>query len=302
MSILAEPRPADAETVVPPAHTGSRDGSSRPLLARDPGLVQRCLRRGDRRPARRLGGDRPRRAHPGRRAHRLRQDAGRVPLVARPARRHARRRRTRSSAAGCSTSRPLKALAVDVERNLRAPLAGIRQAAVRLGLPQPDVAGRAALRRHPGRGAPAARPPPAGHPHHHAGVAVPDAHQRGPGVAARRGDGDRRRGARGLLDQARRAPGADPGAARRAADPAGAAGRAVGDGAADRGGGPVPGRRAGRRPWCSRRPPRRSSCRSWCRSRTWPSSASRPARCTGRRPGRSGGRRSGRRSRSGCST
>src|SRR5687768_15745999 len=34
---------------------------------------------------------------------------------------------------------PLKALAVDVERNLRAPLAGIRQAAVRLGLPQPDV-------------------------------------------------------------------------------------------------------------------------------------------------------------------
>ncbi|HEU4676096.1 MAG TPA: DEAD/DEAH box helicase, partial [Motilibacteraceae bacterium] len=34
---------------------------------------------------------------------------------------------------------PLKALAVDVERNLRAPLTGIRQAAVRLGLPEPDV-------------------------------------------------------------------------------------------------------------------------------------------------------------------
>ncbi|MDQ6937378.1 MAG: DEAD/DEAH box helicase, partial [Actinomycetota bacterium] len=34
---------------------------------------------------------------------------------------------------------PLKALAVDVERNLRSPLAGIRQAAVRLGLPQPDI-------------------------------------------------------------------------------------------------------------------------------------------------------------------
>ncbi len=34
---------------------------------------------------------------------------------------------------------PLKALAVDVERNLRAPLAGIRQAAARLGLPEPDV-------------------------------------------------------------------------------------------------------------------------------------------------------------------
>ncbi|MDR7325012.1 DEAD/DEAH box helicase [Catenuloplanes sp. NPDC020197] len=34
---------------------------------------------------------------------------------------------------------PLKALAVDVERNLRAPLTGIRHAASRLGLPQPDI-------------------------------------------------------------------------------------------------------------------------------------------------------------------
>jgi ATP-dependent Lhr-like helicase len=34
---------------------------------------------------------------------------------------------------------PLKALAVDVERNLRAPLAGIRQASARLGLPPPDI-------------------------------------------------------------------------------------------------------------------------------------------------------------------
>ncbi|HET6878040.1 MAG TPA: ATP-dependent helicase [Jatrophihabitans sp.] len=34
---------------------------------------------------------------------------------------------------------PLKALAVDVERNLRAPLAGIRQAAARLSLPEPEV-------------------------------------------------------------------------------------------------------------------------------------------------------------------
>jgi ATP-dependent Lhr-like helicase len=34
---------------------------------------------------------------------------------------------------------PLKALAVDVERNLRAPLTGIRQAATRLGVPVPDV-------------------------------------------------------------------------------------------------------------------------------------------------------------------
>ncbi len=34
---------------------------------------------------------------------------------------------------------PLKALAVDVQRNLRSPLTGIRQAAQRLGLPLPDV-------------------------------------------------------------------------------------------------------------------------------------------------------------------
>ncbi len=34
---------------------------------------------------------------------------------------------------------PLKALAVDIERNLRAPLAGLRQAAHRLGLPQPNI-------------------------------------------------------------------------------------------------------------------------------------------------------------------
>ncbi|MEU2612065.1 ATP-dependent helicase [Micromonospora sp. NPDC007271] len=34
---------------------------------------------------------------------------------------------------------PLKALAVDVERNLRAPLAGVRQAAIRLGLTPPEI-------------------------------------------------------------------------------------------------------------------------------------------------------------------
>lgn len=34
---------------------------------------------------------------------------------------------------------PLKALAVDVERNLRAPLTGIRQTALRMGLPAPEI-------------------------------------------------------------------------------------------------------------------------------------------------------------------
>src|ERR1700760_140065 len=36
---------------------------------------------------------------------------------------------------------PLKALAVDIERNLRSPLTGIRQAAQRLGLREPDIQG-----------------------------------------------------------------------------------------------------------------------------------------------------------------
>ena len=34
---------------------------------------------------------------------------------------------------------PMKALAVDVERNLRSPLVGIRHAATRLGHPEPDI-------------------------------------------------------------------------------------------------------------------------------------------------------------------
>src|SRR3974390_1111068 len=34
---------------------------------------------------------------------------------------------------------PLKALAVDVERNLRSPLTGVTHAARRLGLPEPDI-------------------------------------------------------------------------------------------------------------------------------------------------------------------
>ncbi|GAA4403947.1 ATP-dependent helicase [Fodinibacter luteus] len=34
---------------------------------------------------------------------------------------------------------PMKALAVDVERNLRSPLVGVRHAATRLGLPEPDI-------------------------------------------------------------------------------------------------------------------------------------------------------------------
>ena len=73
---------------------------------------------------------------------------------------------------------PLKALAYDIERNLRAPLAGIAVAAERLGLPAPIDLGGDADRRHAARPASAPHRAAAGHPRHHARVAVPAAHER----------------------------------------------------------------------------------------------------------------------------
>ena len=93
------------------------------------------------------------------------------------------RRRTRWQRCRVLYVSPLKALAVDVERNLRAPLTGIRQASVRLGLPEPDVTVGVRSGRHPRAGAARLRPTPAGHPHHDPGVAVPAAHQRAPARA-----------------------------------------------------------------------------------------------------------------------
>ena len=91
---------------------------------------------------------------------------------------------------------PLKALAVDVERNLRAPLAGITQTALRLGQTPPNVTvgvrsgdTSAADRR-------ALVDPAARHHDHHAGVAVPDADLGRAGHPDLGADGDRRRGAR----------------------------------------------------------------------------------------------------------
>ncbi len=52
----------------------------------------------------------------------------------------------RSSAPGSSTSRRSRRSAVDVERNLRAPLVGITQTAKRLGLTPPDITRRGPLR------------------------------------------------------------------------------------------------------------------------------------------------------------
>ena len=181
----------------------------------------------------------------------------------------ARRRRSRSTAAGCSTC----------PRSRRWPSTCSATCAPRWpasGRPPPARAagpghhGRHPHRRHPGRRAPALRPHPAGRAGHHPGVAVPDPHLGGPGVAARGAHGDRRRGARRGRHQARRAPGAVPGAARRAAGAA----RRSGSGS------PPPSGRWTRCPrswpaparsrWCSRRSRRRSRSASRCRCRIWP--------------------------------
>ena len=98
---------------------------------------------------------------------------------------------------------PLKALSYDIERNLRAPLKGI-EAEISVGL---------RTGRHPAAGAPGDAPQAARHPDHHPGVALPDHDLGGTGDPHRRGGGDRRRDPRGCAVEARRAPGAHPGAA-----------------------------------------------------------------------------------------
>ena len=247
------PRPGRCSSASPPPPgPGSRARSPRRLPPRSA-------------PGRRS----PRRARAGRRPHRLGQDARRLPLGARPARRHAA---TRGATERCRVLyvSPLKALAVDVERNLRAPLVGIRQTAQPARPARCPSHGRRPLRRHPRRASAGARADPAGHPDHHAGVALPDAHVAGARVAARRRDGHRRRGPRGRRDQARCPPRAVAGAARRAArtQPR-AADRPVRDGAPARGGRPVPRRpRHAGRASCSRPRARRSTSRSSSRSTT----------------------------------
>ena len=95
-------RPPNCRT--PRGHLGRRV-RSRPVLRGHQGLVHRRLRPAHGGPGGRLGGDQQRGARPGRRPHRLRQDAGGVPVVAGPAGRPPRRRRDERRAAGSSTSR-----------------------------------------------------------------------------------------------------------------------------------------------------------------------------------------------------
>ena len=115
---------------------------------------------------------------------------------------------------------------------------------------------------------PAVHDQAARHPHHHAGVAVPDADLAGARVAARRRDRDPRRGPRRRRHQARRAPGASAWSASTRCS----TGRRSASGCRPRCArsrrSRVPRRRRAGRRSCSRRAARRSTCRWSCRSRT----------------------------------
>ena len=138
---------------------------------------------------------------------------------------------------------PLKALAVDVERNLRAPLAGIARIAASRGDAYRDTGRLDSDRRHAGVGAGALPARSRGHPDYDARVALsaPDL-ERARRPPKRRHD-HHRRDPRARADQARRAPGGLDRAAGGAVRTAAAANRPLGDAAATRRGGAVPRRR-----------------------------------------------------------
>ena len=156
-----------------------------------------------------MAGDRRRGARARLRTHRIRQDAGGVPVGARPAERRGCARRSRRRHA----------------RGVREPVegAGLRH---RAQPPRPHPRdrrdhgrGRRARgqRRHPHRRHAPARArghgaQPAGHPHHHPRVALSDPHLPGAGDAERGRGGDRGRDPRRCPLKARLAPGAHAGA------------------------------------------------------------------------------------------
>ncbi len=208
---------------------------------------------------------------------------------------------TRPSEPGAGTRvlyiSPLKALGVDVERNLRAPLVGVTQTAKRLGVPGPRRDRRRAVGRHHDTRPADARAHAPGHPHHHPRVALPDADLGRAGDPRRRRDRHHRRGARGRRDQARRAPRRLTRATGCPAPQARTAHRAVGYGASARGGGPLPRRTRARHDRAAAgredvRPHDRRARRGHERSRAcWHRATARPRGrpgCRPRRPDRSG--------------
>ena len=198
------------------------------------------VRRGDPSPARRLGGDRLRAGHAHRGPDRLGQDAGRLPVGARPP----APARCRGTARGPRLRRLRLAAARAQQRHReeparaagRHPRRGRRRRPGAARGPRGGAHGRHAGRRPPGDDAPAAA-----RADHHARVALHPAHE--PGLPSGAGPDalrHRRRGPRDAGRQARRASGAVAGAPAGAgrgpdAGRAAAAHRLLGDGAAGRG-------------------------------------------------------------------
>ena len=192
------------------------------------------------------GGGGPAHAH--RRAHRLRQDAGRVP--------HRHRRPGAGQPPGAAPRRHPRALRLAAQgaRQRRAQEPGgaarrHRPGARRSGRARLGHPGHGAHRRHPERGARVHAPAAAAHPGDDAGVALHPAHERRRARHAReRRHRDRRRDPRRRRQQARRPPRAlarTPGRAGRAVRHPH---RAVGDPAAHRDRRPLPHRVRGRQP------------------------------------------------------
>ncbi len=195
-----------------------------------------------------MADDRDRRKHADLRPDRLRQDADRVPVGDRQP-----REGEGAAAAGRrgGNDRGLARLRIAAEGPL------LRRRAQPAGAARRDrrrSEHRPAHGRHSAAGAAGDAPQAAGHPDHHAGVAVSDADVAGAEHPHRRRVADRRRDPRRRADQARRPHGADAGAARTprahecrgrrrsgAADPAD---RALGDAAPARADRPVPRRPA----------------------------------------------------------
>ena len=218
----------------------------RGLLPRRPRLVRDILRCAHPRPAGRLESDRRRRPRIDPRAHGLGKDTGRLPLGDRPTLRGAAARRSQGEDTG-----PVRVAAPGARRGHREEPSRAAGRHPACGRPARHAArtrtdGRHQDRRHALARPAADDPAPTGHPDHHAGVAVPDAHLLRTRDAQKRANGDRRRDPCDGGVQARSPPGAlaraSGGALRRPA----AADRALRHATASRGDRTVP-RRIGRR-------------------------------------------------------
>ena len=240
---------AQVGTPSPSARVGSLDGRHRFLSPCDSRLVRTAVSRSARPSRRPSAGPRSPRAATSLIAapDRLGQDARRVPALHRSPLPRARGDGELPSETEVVYVSPLKALSVDIQQNLEAPLREIAATAARARARGAGDPRARAHRRHAGRGARGDAEAPAAPPDHDARVALPAAHRRAqPRAPAPRAHGDRRRDPRAGARQARLAPGAHARAARRAVRSAARAHRPLGDAASDRDDRALAGRRGPR--------------------------------------------------------